>query len=95
MTRDSLLGTLLLACAATVLLVFTTEILTGPAGPPESRLIFVVRHPGTRSLNELVPDSSREVLGRQVSINSLGFRDREFSIAKPRGVVGVIGLGDD
>lgn len=65
---------------------------------PESKSMpKVLVHEASSNLNLLYrpsPNASAEAYGVQNKINSLGFRDREYQIPKPKGIHRMVFLGD-
>src|SRR2546425_4995755 len=43
---------------------------------------------------ELIPGSAGTIAGASVTVNGFGCRDRDYPVAKPPGVVRIIGIGD-
>jgi lysophospholipase L1-like esterase len=51
-------------------------------------------HPDNKIVYELRPHTKGIFVGQQISINSLGMRDKERSLEKPPGVFRILALGD-
>ena len=74
--------------------LLSIEVLLRIIEPATSGFDFVMQRPGTGRLYELRPGAKGILLGRTITINSFGIRDREFEKVKSSDVLRVIGLGD-
>jgi hypothetical protein len=85
---------ILLTCSIIIGLFIAAEIIIRYIEPKESNFDFIISKPGTKRLYELRANSNGHLLGRRISINSLGIRDYEIQEHKTEGTYRIIILGD-